>query len=103
MIKVRYFTVTTIVSDQKTSDRMPSRFCGVAKMPWSGATPSLRGERGLVPMSPKTTPAAMRTSLVALAWGPVGAIDTGAVEGETAGVLGGQGSAAAGDMASVLG
>ena len=61
MMKVRYLTVTTIVSDQKISDRTPSRSATAA----SAADPrmhSLSVYSGLVPMSPKTTPSAPRQS-----------------------------------------
>ena len=41
MMKVRYFTVTTIVSDQTMRDRMPSRFSCVGGTPWLASTHSL--------------------------------------------------------------
>jgi len=53
-----YFMVTTTVSDQKIRDMTPSRLAGVRDMAWGPWKHSLTVYRGLVPMSPYTTPKA---------------------------------------------
>src|SRR6185369_14752357 len=58
-----YLTEMISTSDQRISDRMPRMFCSVNGMPCSGFRHSRNAYSGLVPMSPKTTPSAVRTSL----------------------------------------
>jgi hypothetical protein len=52
-ISATYLKDTTTISDQNTSERIPSTFSGVIGTGW-WALPntSLRAYRGLVPMSP---------------------------------------------------
>ena len=52
MIKVRYLSETTKLSDQKISDSTPRTFAAVGATPYSGAKHSLSAYSGLVPMSP---------------------------------------------------
>ncbi len=52
MISITYFSDTTIISDQKISDRPPRMFSGVSGMPWPGAKVSFTAYSGLVPISP---------------------------------------------------
>jgi len=58
-----YLSVTTTMSDQKNSDNTPSTFASVMGTgAWLLANTSLSAYRGLVPMSPYTTPKAAKVS-----------------------------------------
>jgi hypothetical protein len=53
VMKVTYFRLTTIISDQKISDRMPRTLSGVIGTGWwAPPKTSLSAYSGLVPMSP---------------------------------------------------
>ena len=53
MMKMTYLIVTTSISDQKTSDRMPSTLCSVIGTGWCvPPKTSFSAYSGLVPMSP---------------------------------------------------
>jgi hypothetical protein len=53
MMKATYFSVTTMISDQKNSERMPSTLSGVIGTGWCAPPKtSLIEYSGLVPMSP---------------------------------------------------
>ena len=59
MMKLTYFRLTTIISDQKNSERMPRTLSGVIGTGWwAPPKTSFSAYSGLVPMSPKTTPIA---------------------------------------------
>ena len=61
MMKLRYFTATTRVSDQSISERTPSTFSAVGATPCSPKHSRI-AYSGLVPMSPKTMPSAAMAS-----------------------------------------
>ena len=79
MTKVRYFTVTTMKSDQNISDRIPKRSATVALVPPAACRHSFNVYSGLVPISPKTTPSAPSISAARLPpWpGPCAVVCTG--------------------------
>src|SRR5690242_11765 len=60
--RLTYFTATTRISDQVTSERIPSTVAGRGCRPCSGRKVSCMVYSGLVPMSPNTTPIAPRIS-----------------------------------------
>src|SRR4051812_48576247 len=55
---VTYFRETTIIKVQKMAETPPRMLSGVSAMPWAGLNVSFAAYRGLVPMSPYTTPRA---------------------------------------------
>ena len=57
--KLTYFTVITRVSAHTISERMPNTLSRVGWSPYSGLKHSLIEYRGLVPISPYTTPSAV--------------------------------------------
>ncbi len=61
MMMVTYFSVTTIISAQNTSDRMPRIVSWFPIRPKCGENASFSVYSGLVPMSPNTTPIAPST------------------------------------------
>ena len=68
MITLTYLTVTSAMMDQNTIDRMPKMLSGVMGMGWCPLKISFRAYRGLVPMSPKTTPMAPITTGARAFW-----------------------------------
>ena len=62
IMKNTYLAVTTMISAQKISDNTPSTLSAVAASPYLGLNASRMVYRGLVPMSPKTTPMAAMVS-----------------------------------------
>ena len=73
IINATYLTETTMMSAQTISDNMPNIFASVSG---TGCVPaentSLMVYKGLVPMSPKTTPRAARVRAESLVLLPVG-------------------------------
>ena len=67
-----YLIAMTMVSDQKNRLSTPSTVDGSRGIPWWAESDSLMAYRGLVPMSPKTTPRAsmVRASFAAVPEGP---------------------------------
>jgi hypothetical protein len=63
MTNVRYLTVTTRVSAHTMSEQTPSTSATSGCCPGCGAMPTCSVYRGLVPMSPKTTPSAPRARM----------------------------------------
>ena len=62
MISTTYLSDTTIISAQKIVDMPPRMLAALSAMPWSGEKVSFTAYRGLVPMSPNTTPSAASVS-----------------------------------------
>jgi hypothetical protein len=52
MIRITYFSETTIINDQKIVDSPPRTFSVVKGIPCTGLNVSLAAYNGLVPMSP---------------------------------------------------
>ena len=61
--KVTYFTEITRINDHRISDSRPRMLISLTAIPCAGLKHSRSAYSGLVPMSPKTTPSAVMTSL----------------------------------------
>ena len=64
MTKVRYFSDTTSSSDQNMSESRPSTLASFRAIGWLLSNASRMANRGLVPMSPNTTPMAATANVV---------------------------------------
>jgi hypothetical protein len=73
MINTTYLTDTTITSAQKISDSTPSTLAAVTGIPCVPWKASLMVYRGLVPMSPYTTPIAA-TARPSVRWRDVASV-----------------------------
>ena len=58
MMNTTYLSDTTMISAQKTNDKIPMTLGAVAASGWWPANTSFKVYSGLVPMSPNTTPMA---------------------------------------------
>jgi hypothetical protein len=61
--KKTYFKVTTNMNAQKIMDKTPMMDSGVSAIPAAGSKQDFKAYKGLVPMSPKTTPMAIKDKL----------------------------------------
>ena len=64
MTKIIYLSETMMISDQNTNDRMPIMLSRDVAIGFCPANTSFMVYKGLVPMSPKTTPMAAMASPV---------------------------------------